>query len=84
MFCGPNLVFEANNFSSRSLCAAGSIVLLFAGADRNIIKLINRWRSDYILCYLHIQEETIMRNLSQLILTNGNYSFLTQKEAPCF
>ena len=83
-FCGPNLVFEAKDVSDLLLRSTGSMALLCAGVNSNIIKLIGRWRSDDILCYLYVQVEPIMRDFSKLMITHGNNSFMSQQEAPCF
>ena len=84
-FCGPTLGFEVKDVSDRYLCSAGAMDLLCTGVDSNIIKLIDRWQSDNILSYLHVQAEPLMRNFSLLILTRGNYIFLPhQDQLPCF
>ena len=58
--------------------------LLCAGVDSNIINLIDRWRIDDMLHFLNVQVEPIKSNFSKLMLTYGNYSFLTKQEATCF
>ena len=78
-FCGPNLGFEAKNVSTRYLRAAGAMALLCLVIDRNITKMTGRWRIDEMLRYLHGQAEPLMRKFSQLMLTHGNYSFLTHQ-----
>ena len=56
IFCGPNLGFESKDVSACSLCTAGTMALLCARVDRDIINLIDRWRSNKILHCLHVQE----------------------------
>ena len=82
-FCRPNLGFESNYVSARYICATGAMTLLYLGVGSNIIKLIGRWRSDYIIRYLQVQAEPLMRNFYWIMLINGNDSFLLQQEAPC-
>ena len=84
MFCGPNLVFEAKDVSTCSLHTAGAMALICNGVDRNTINIIVCWRSDDILRYQNVQEEPIMSNFSQLMLTHGKYYFLPQQEVSCF
>ena len=82
-FCGPNLVFESKDVSARSLLTTCAMALLYSGVDRNIIKMIGRWRKDEMLRYLQVQAEPLMRNFYWIMLINGNDSFLLQQEAPC-
>ena len=67
-FCGLNLSFEEKDFSDRSLRAAGYMALLCAGANIDIIKIIDFWHSDEILLYINIQAEIVTRNLSHSCL----------------
>ena len=39
-FCSPNLGFEAKDVPARSLCAAGNMLILYAGIDSDIINII--------------------------------------------
>ena len=41
-FCGTNVGFEAKDVSALSLCAAGSMALIFSVVDTDIIKLTGR------------------------------------------
>ena len=52
------------------------MALLFLGVYSNIINLIGRCHSNKMLRYLYVQEEPLVRNLSWIIITHGNYSFL--------
>ena len=79
-----NLGFKAKDISAHSLRTTGTMVLLCAGVDSDIIKLIFQWRSNEMIRYLHVQADPLMRNFSKLVLTHGNYSFLPQEESPCF
>ena len=75
-FCRPNLGFESNYVSARYICATGAMTLLYLGVGSNIIKLIGRWRSDYIIRYIQVQAEPLMRNFSRLMIMHVNYYFL--------
>jgi hypothetical protein len=57
---GPSLGFLPSEINAHSLCATGAMALLCTHVDSNIICLLGRWRSDQMLCYLHIQVEPIM------------------------
>ena len=61
---GPSLGFLASNVSACCLRAAGANALVNARVDPEIITLISRWRSDELLCYLHVQNLTIMKNFA--------------------
>ena len=45
-FCGPNLVFESNDVSNQTLCAAGPMALLCVIVYSDIIDLIGHWYSN--------------------------------------
>ncbi len=64
----PNaLGFNPTDVSARSLRAAGAMALLCAHVDTDIIRLVGRWRSDEMLCYLHVQApEPVMCDCSKL------------------
>ena len=57
---GENLDFLPKDISAWYLQAAGSMALLSSGITTDIIRLIGRWRSDEMLCYLHLQTEPLM------------------------
>ena len=79
---GDNLVFLPKYVSARSLRADGAMALLRSGIDTDIICLIGRWRSDEMLCYLHLQVEHLMRGFSKKMVTHGNYSILLGQRVP--
>ena len=81
-FCIPNLGFESKD--DQSFCAEGAMLFLCAGVDSDIIKLIGCWYSNEIIRYLFVQTEPIMINFSKLMVMDGNYYLLPQKETPCF
>ena len=43
-----------------------------------LIKLVGRWRSDAMLCYLHVQSRPIMSGLSKLMLACGDPQLLAE------
>ena len=79
---GENLGFFPKDISARSLRAAGAMALLCSGIDTDIIQLISQWRSDEMLCYLHLQLEPLMRGFSKKMVTHGNYSMLPGQRVP--
>ena len=56
---GPALGFLSQDISAQSLCAAGSMALLYAHVDSDLIRLLGRWRSDEMLRYLHVQVKPV-------------------------
>ena len=58
LLAGTHLGFTYKYVSTRSLRAAGTMALLFSGVETDIISLIERWRSDEMLRYLHLQAAT--------------------------
>ena len=69
MFCIPNLGFEAKDIFDCPLHASGTMALLCAGADSDIIKLVGCWISNNMLRYLHVRVEPLMKKLFKLMLT---------------
>jgi hypothetical protein len=70
--------------SARSLRASGAMALLNSGVDTDIIRLIGLWRSDEMLCYLHVQAEPLMRGYSSLMLAGGNYTLHPNSAVPLY
>jgi hypothetical protein len=62
--------------SARSLCPGRATALLCANVNKDAIMLLGRWKSDAMLCYLHIQAMT--PGFSQHMLDNGIYTFHPQ------
>ena len=81
---GENLGFPPKDVLARSLQAAGAMALLCSGNDTDIIRLICHWRSDKMLCYLHLQAESLMQGFSKQMVTHGNYSMLPGQRVPDF
>ena len=71
----PGCGLSESDISARSLRATGAMAMLCAGIDPCRIKLLGRWRSDEMLTYLHVQAEPLYRDISERMLTGGNYSF---------
>ena len=84
LFAGNPLGFTYHDVSARSLRAAGAMALLYSGVDHDIIKLIGRWRSDKMMRYIHMQDETIMRNFSKLMISHVNYNLLPHTDVPLY
>ena len=56
--------------SARCLRATGATALLLSKIDPDLIRLLGRWQSDAMLCYLHVQSAAIKHNLAQVMLTS--------------
>ncbi len=78
----PKLGFLPSEVSSWSLWATGVTALLLAQVDTDVIHLIDRWRSDKMLCYLHVQTYPLMRNYSRLMLDAGDYTLIPNQFVP--
>ena len=55
---GPQVGFTPDNVSARSMQAGGAMALLMAHVDTDMIRLVGKWRSDAMLCYLHTTAQT--------------------------
>ena len=84
LFAGTHLEFTHQYVSARSLWAAGAMALLYSGVENDIISLIGRWRSNEMMRYLHVKADPIMRNLSKLMISHGNYNLLPHNEVTIY
>ena len=73
---GTSVGFKDSNVSARFLRAAGTMALLCAGVNNNIIKLIICWLSDKMMRYLHVQAEPIMKNFLAVLVWHKVYNLL--------
>jgi hypothetical protein len=48
----------------------------------DVIRLIGQWRSDEMLCYLHVQAYPLMHNYSRLMLDAGDYTLIPNQLIP--
>ena len=68
--CMDMVLSHSEKFQQKAL---GAMALLCgAQVDTNIIGLLGRWRSDKMLCYLHLSAETVMCNFASRMLNHGN------------
>jgi hypothetical protein len=56
------------------------MALLCACVDPNIIRLVGRWRSDEMLCYLHLQAYPLMRSFARRMCSAGHFSLLPNQD----
>ena len=47
--------------------------MLCGGVDSDRIRLIGRWRSDEMYCYLHVQAQPIMAGVAATMLRGGDF-----------
>ena len=69
----PDPAYAPSDVSARSTRAGGAMALLCAGIDSDRIRLIDRWRSDKLYCYLHVQAQPVMTGLSAAVLRGGSF-----------
>ena len=81
-YLGPALGFLETDVSARCLRAAGANALLSAKVDPHIISLIGRWRSDEMLRYLTVQNDSIMKSYAADMLHGGNYTLIPNQLVP--
>ena len=49
------------------------MAMLCGGIDSDRIRLIGRWHSDEMYCYLHVQAQPIMAGVAAIMLRGGDY-----------
>ena len=80
---GASMGLAASEICAKSLRASGAMALLNRQVDRDTIQLVGRWKSDAMLCYLHIQAHGIMARYSSIMLLGGEYALIpTDAESP--
>jgi hypothetical protein len=62
---GPTYGIQPSDISIRSLRSSGTMALLCAKVDTDMIRLLRRWRSDEILRCLHVQFFPLLPPLAQ-------------------
>ena len=67
--------------SSYSLRAGGATALLVSGRDPYIIQLVDRWKSDAMIRYLHVQAMNLTSTHSRDMLLSGKYTFRARAPA---
>ncbi len=71
-----------NDISIRSLRSLGAMALLCAEVDTDKIRLLDHWRSDKMLRYLHIQAFPIVAPFATQMFNNGNFALLPNHTLP--
>jgi hypothetical protein len=70
------------DISARSLPAGGAMALMGGRIDHSTIRILGRWHSDAMLCYLHLQAKPLMRQFAVTMFNHGEYSFLPTDTVP--
>eukprot|EP00978_Attheya_sp_CCMP212_P028261 scaffold97193_cov48-Attheya_sp.AAC.1 len=79
---GPQVWFSPSDVSAHSLHSSGAMVMLCAGIDSLIIKMLGHWRSDEILRYLHVQATPVSASIANRMRQNGDFTFLPNQQVP--
>ena len=72
----PGLEYDAKDVSARSLRSGGAMSLLLAGADKDTVRLVGRWRSDALFTYLHANALPLIRHHAQDMLHHGEFTLM--------
>jgi hypothetical protein len=72
----------AADISIRSLHSSGAMALLCANIDPDRIRLLERWRSDEMLCSLHVQAFPLTANLAVQMVQHGSFTLLPNNRLP--
>ena len=68
--------FTEADISAHSLRAGGGMYLLVAWVDQETIRLVRRWQSDTMLCYLHTTSKKFKEVLSEKMVQVGAYAII--------
>ena len=78
----PHLNFLPGDVTVRSMRAGGAMALLCGKIDNQTIRLVGRWKSDAMFCYLHAQALPLVNNLASVILQHGAFTLLPGQDVP--
>jgi hypothetical protein len=73
---GEEFGIQPAEISVRSLRSSGAMSLLCAKVDTDTICLLGRWRSDEMLCYLHVQTFPLVAPLASEMLQHGSFTLI--------
>jgi hypothetical protein len=73
---GHTVGLSQGGISVRSLRASGAMAPLCAKVDPDRIRLLERWRSDEMLRYLHVQAYPVVADLAPAMLQQGAFTLL--------
>ena len=73
---GGSLVLLPKQISSWSLQSSGTMALLLGNVETDTIRIIGRWSSDYMLCYLHVTARPLMKGHAANIVATGDYTLI--------
>lgn len=79
---GPHFGIQPTDISVRSLRSSGAMALLCAGVDTDRIRLLGRWRSDEMLCYLTVQAFPVVARLAPAMLQHGHFTLIPNNPLP--
>lgn len=71
---GQHQGFDKTLISAQSPRPSGSMALLVAKIDPNTIQLLGHWKSDSMLCYLHVDPLSSIQNHAASMLTDGGFT----------
>jgi len=76
MTLGGRYGIAPTEISIHSLRSSGAMALLCARVDTDMIRLLGRWRSDKMLCYLHVRSFPLLAPLAPQMLRHGHYTLM--------
>jgi len=79
---GPTFGLAPVDISVQSLCSSGAMALLCGHVDTDRIRLLGRWRSDEMLCYLHVQAFPVLATIAPTMLQHGNFTLIPNHPHP--
>ena len=78
---GNSLGLRPRDISARALRAGGAMVLLQAGINPLVIRMVGRWKSWAMMRYLH-QTATSTSEFAARMLISGNFAITTHPTLP--
>ena len=73
---GPQVGFTLEEVSARSMHAVKAITILIARFDTDTIRLVGRWRSDAMICYLHTSAQGFTLGITARMVRHGDYALI--------
>ncbi len=73
---GHTVGFHPGDILARSLQAGGTMALLCADVDPDVIRLLGHWKSDTMFRYLFVQAHPLVNQFAHRMLTDGDFDLL--------
>jgi hypothetical protein len=73
---------HASEISAQSLRAGGAMAMMCSKINMKHIHMMDRWHSDAMMWYLHVQAQPVIERYAAKMFNNGTYTFQPNETVP--